>query len=59
MKSSTLDTVEGKARQADGKIKQVVGKAVGNPDMEAEGRVEKISGKIQEKVGQIEKVVGK
>jgi len=31
---------------------------VGNPDLEAEGKIEKIQGKVQEKRGQIKKVLG-
>jgi uncharacterized protein YjbJ (UPF0337 family) len=30
-----------------------------DPDLEAEGQVEKLGGKIQEKIGQVEKVLGK
>ncbi len=38
MKSSTKDNVEGKMHQAEGKIKETVGKVVGNRDLEAEGK---------------------
>ncbi|AOY56944.1 MULTISPECIES: CsbD family protein [Desulfococcus] len=58
MKSSTKDNMEGKMHQAKGKIKETVGKAVGNPDLEAEGKVENLEGKIQEKIGDVKKVVG-
>ena len=59
MKSSTQDKSEGKWHQLKGKIKQVTGKAVGNRDLEAEGKAEKIDGKVQGKVGQIKDVVVK
>jgi len=59
MKPSTKDNAEGKMHQAKGKIKEIVGKAVGNRDLEAEGKVEKLDGIIQEKLGQVEKVFGK
>ena len=59
MKSSTQDKAEGKWHKLKGKIKQVTGRAVGNRDLEAEGKAEKIDGKVQEKVGQIKDVVGK
>jgi uncharacterized protein YjbJ (UPF0337 family) len=59
MKSSTRDSAEGKLHQAKGKIKEGVGKAVGNCRLEAEGQDERMVGKIQEKVGQVKKVVGK
>jgi uncharacterized protein YjbJ (UPF0337 family) len=59
MKSSTKDNAEGKMHQVKGKVKETVGKVVGNDDLEAEGKVEKLDGKIQEKIGQVKKVVGK
>jgi len=42
-----------------GKIKEVAGSLSDNPELEAEGTDEKIAGKIQEKIGQVEKVLGK
>lgn len=59
MKSSTTDNAEGKMHQAKGKVKEVVGKAVGNRDLQAEGKDENLGGKMQEKVGQIKKVIGR
>jgi uncharacterized protein YjbJ (UPF0337 family) len=59
MKSSTTDKTEGKLHQAKGKVKEVIGKAVGNRDLEAKGKTEHADGKIQEKVGQVKKVLGK
>jgi len=59
MKSSTKDNVEGKMHQAKGAIKEVAGKMVNNRDLEVEGKVEKIDGKVQEKIGQFEKIVDK
>jgi uncharacterized protein YjbJ (UPF0337 family) len=56
MQSSTKDNAEGKMHQAKGKIKVTAGKVVGNRDMEAKGKIENLDGKIQEKLGQIEKV---
>lgn len=58
MKSSTKNNAEGAMHQAKGKIKEVVGKAVGNSDLEKEGKGEKLEGDIQKKVGQIEKLIG-
>ena len=58
MKPSTKDNVEGKMHQAEGKIKETVGKAVGNRDLEAEGIAENLEGKIQEKLSQVKKVLG-
>ena len=59
MKSSTQDKAEGKWHKVKGKIKQVAGKAVGNRDLEAEGEAENFDGKVQEKIGQVKKLVGK
>ena len=59
MKSSTKDQVEGKFHEAKGKVKEVAGKLIDNPELEAEGTGEKIAGKIQGKIGQINKVIGK
>ena len=59
MKSSTKDIAEGKLHQAKGKIKEVVGVAVNNHELEIKGKSEKAAGQVQEKVGQIEKVLEK
>ena len=59
MKSSTQDNPEGKWHKVKGKIKQVAGKAVGNRDLEAEGKAENVDGKVQEKIAQIKAIVGK
>jgi uncharacterized protein YjbJ (UPF0337 family) len=42
-----------------GKVKEKVGQLTSNPDLEAEGQDEKIGGKVQKKIGQVEKVLGK
>jgi len=44
--------------QVKGKIKDTVGKIVGNRNLETEGKVENLTGKIQERVGKIKKVLG-
>jgi len=59
MKRSTKDQAEGKFHEAKGKIKETAGKLIDDPDLEAEGKAEKITGKLQDKIGQVEKVVGK
>jgi len=58
MKSSTRDSAEGKLHKAKGKIKETVGGLIGNPNLRAEGEDENLSGRIQEKVGQVKKVTG-
>ncbi|HEY6340399.1 MAG TPA: CsbD family protein [Bryobacteraceae bacterium] len=59
MKDSTKDKVEGKAHEVKGTVKEKLGKATNNPDLESEGQAEKIGGKVQKKVGDIEKVFEK
>jgi uncharacterized protein YjbJ (UPF0337 family) len=55
MKSSTKDQMEGKFHEVKGKIKEIAGDLSNNPEMETEGAVEKISGKVQGKIGQVKK----
>ena len=59
MRQSTKDKAKGKFHELKGKVKEKVGRATNNPDLEAEGVGEKIAGKIQKKIGQLEKVVEK
>ena len=47
MKSGTQDQVEGKLHGAKGQVKETVGKITNNPNLEAEGIVEKAEGKAQ------------
>jgi uncharacterized protein YjbJ (UPF0337 family) len=58
MKQSTKDKAKGKFHEIKGKLKEKVGKATNDPNMEAEGQGEQMGGKIQKKIGQVEKVVG-
>jgi uncharacterized protein YjbJ (UPF0337 family) len=59
MKESTKDQVQGKLHEAKGKIKEKTGQMTNDPNLEAEGTDEKVTGKIQNKVGQIKKVFEK
>lgn len=59
MKPSTNDQLAGTLHEVKGKVKEAAGRVAGDPDLEAEGQGEKIAGKIQKKVGQIEKVLEK
>lgn len=59
MKSSTKDQVEGSFHELKGKTKEVAGKLSDNPKLEGEGLGEKLAGKVQKKVGEIEKVLEK
>jgi uncharacterized protein YjbJ (UPF0337 family) len=58
MKPSTKDEVAGKIHEVKGAVKKKVGKLTNNPDLEAEGTVEKVVGKVQKKIGQVKKVLG-
>lgn len=59
MKPSTKDQIQGKLHELKGKVKQAAGHVTNNPNLEAEGQVEQITGKVQKKVGQIEKLLEK
>jgi uncharacterized protein YjbJ (UPF0337 family) len=59
MKPSTEDEIAGKVHEVKGTIKQKVGQLTNNPDLEGEGIGEKIAGKVQKKIGQVEKLIEK
>jgi len=59
MKTSTKDKVEGKFHEVRGKMKEVAGDWSATREREGEGIGEKIAGKVQQKVGQVKKVLGK
>jgi uncharacterized protein YjbJ (UPF0337 family) len=45
------DRIAGAAKQAKGAIKEAAGKAVGDAKLTAEGKSDKVEGKIQNAVG--------
>ena len=45
------DRIAGSAKVVKGKVKQAVGKAVGDSKLELQGKVDKIEGKVQNAVG--------
>jgi len=59
MKSGTQDQVEGTFHKIKGKVKEVAGELSDNPELEAEGAGEKMAGNVQNKIGQVKKVLGK
>jgi uncharacterized protein YjbJ (UPF0337 family) len=59
MKPSTEDEIAGKVHEVKGSIKEKVGELTNDPDLEGEGIGEKIAGKVQKKIGQVEKALGK
>ncbi len=58
MKNSTKDQAAGKVHEVKGAVKEKVGRATNDPVLENEGTDEKVGGKIQKKIGQVEKVLG-
>jgi len=52
------DEVEGKFDQAKGKVKESVGKAVNDRELENEGRADNAGGKVQEGFGTARRKVG-
>jgi uncharacterized protein YjbJ (UPF0337 family) len=58
MKPSTNDRATGKLHELKGAIRQKVGELTKNPNLEADGRLEKNAGKALKIVGKIEKAVG-
>ena len=59
MKPSTEDQIKGTFHELKGKAKQKAGQIADDPTLEAKGESEKIAGKIQKKIGQVEKVLEK
>ncbi len=59
MKSGTRDKAEGKLHEMKGKAKELAGKLSDNSKLVIKGKVEKIAGKMQVKVGHAKKNMGK
>jgi uncharacterized protein YjbJ (UPF0337 family) len=59
MKPSTENEIAGKVHEVKGNVKEKMGRLTNNSDLEAEGIGEKIAGKVQKKIGQVEKVFEK
>jgi uncharacterized protein YjbJ (UPF0337 family) len=53
------DQVEGRAEEAKGKIKEVVGRVVGNKNLQARGNIQKNAGAVQATVGNVEEDIKK
>lgn len=52
------DEVEGKWDQAKGRVKEGVGRAIDDDDLEAEGSVDRAGGEVQEGFGKAKRKVG-
>jgi len=59
MKASTTNELKGKMHAVKGTVKETAGQIINRGDIEAEGRNERVAGKVQEKIGQVEKVLEK
>jgi uncharacterized protein YjbJ (UPF0337 family) len=59
VKQSTKDEIQGNLHEAKGAVKEKAGQVINNPNLAAEGQIEKLAGKVQKKGGQIEKVLEK
>jgi len=59
MKPSTENEVAGTVHEVKGKIKETVGRVTNDPNLEGEGIGEQIGGKVQKKIGQVQKVIEK
>lgn len=59
MKPSTTDNVKGKFHELKGSVKEKAGKLTNDPELEVAGQAEKIAGKVQRKVAQVKRFVGK
>ena len=51
------DRIEGSAKQAKGAVKEVAGKVTGDAKLEAEGKSDKVAGKVQNAVGGLKDTV--
>jgi uncharacterized protein YjbJ (UPF0337 family) len=58
MKRSTKTKAAGNLHIVVGKVKEQVGKIIEEPALEAEGKDETGAGRLQQKVGQVENLLG-
>jgi uncharacterized protein YjbJ (UPF0337 family) len=57
MKPSPRDEIKGKFHEVRGKAKEKAGWLANDPALEAEGQTEMIAGKVQRRIGQVEKIL--
>jgi uncharacterized protein YjbJ (UPF0337 family) len=57
MNTSMQDQAAGKFHETMGRLRVLAGKITDNPKLETEGLVEQISGTVQNKIGQIKKIL--
>ena len=59
MRSSMKDQIKGKLHEMKGNVKEKAGRVTNDNKLMVQGRNEKLAGKIQGKVGRIEKMFEK
>jgi len=59
LKDSTQDRIAGTAKQARGKVKVAAGKIGGSTRLQAKGQADVVEGKVQKKIGDIERRGGR
>jgi uncharacterized protein YjbJ (UPF0337 family) len=59
MKASIANRLAGELHEAKGNFKEKVGRLTNDTETESEGLAEKIAGKIQKKIGQVQKAGAK
>ena len=59
MKNSIKDQAAGTLHEVKGKVKEKVGRVTNNPNLVEDGQDENVAGKVQKKIGQVEKVFEK
>ena len=45
------DRIAGSAKEIKGSVKEAIGKAVGDPKLESDGKSDKVEGKVQNAIG--------
>jgi len=58
MKISTKDNIKGKLEESKGKVKEVAGKFLQDPQLQSEGIFEKRGGQVRQKISEVEKALG-
>jgi uncharacterized protein YjbJ (UPF0337 family) len=53
------DQIKGRAKEVTGKVKEIAGRAVGNPRVEADGDDDQLIGKVQKTYGDIKNEASK
>ncbi len=51
------DRIAGSAKEAKGAVKEAIGKATGDAKLQADGRADKVEGKVQNAIGVVKDAV--